>query len=122
MADKDKAAEPGFYESSFDDYPGSIRFPHPFLYAPHFQEYWAKAIEPSKDLLMINWDAHDLAWQGAHHLIVQYGEFNVKGISKADFEAGRVPLKVQQWVLKCAREYIEPELGPKVRPVVVTLT
>lgn len=121
MTDEKKVTEPGVYESPFNDYPGSIRFPSPLLYAPHFQEYWAKAVEPAKDLILLNWEAHHLAWIGAKMLIGQYGEWSIKGISRGDFDADRIPLRIQQWVLKCAREYLEPELGPKVRAVALTL-
>ena len=122
MTEKEKkVSEPGVYESPFDSYPGSIRFPYPLLYAPHFQEYWDKVIVPAKGLVLLDWEAHHLPWVGAKHLITQYGEWAIKGISNGDLEADRLPLNVQQWVMKCAREYLEPELGPKARPVALTL-
>jgi hypothetical protein len=122
MSDKEaKELEPGVYESIFDDYPGFIRFPYPLLYAPHFQEYWDISLAPAKGLVLLDWDAHHLPWAGAKHLLVQYGDLSIKDISPGDLEADRLPLKVQQWIVGCARDYLEPELGPKVRPVALTL-
>ena len=122
MSDKDeKELEPGVYESPFDDYPGFIRFPHPLMYAPHLQEYWALVIEPAKGLTLLDWDSHHLPWLGAKYLLTQYGEVSIKDISKGDLDEDRLPLNVQQWVIKCAKEYLAPELGPKASPVVLTL-
>ena len=117
MTDNDK---PGRYESPLEEYPGHVQLPAPIM-LPHFQKYWEKAIKPLGDLAPIDWEYWQGPLDGVIVLIVEYGEWSIKGVALGDVKAGNIPLPVAEWLLTIGREYIVPQLDPKKRLAVSTL-
>lgn len=115
--DKDKWP-PGYYEPDIEkypglaDYPGHIRFPFP-LELPHFKAWWKAAIEAAKNLSKLDWDTFEGEWEASKVLLVEFGEWEIKGVPVGNVRENRVPLELVSWVTECADEYIWPQLSVK---------
>jgi hypothetical protein len=105
---------PGRYEPEIEGYSGHIQFPHP-MRLPHFKGWWEHAVEPILSKKRLDWDSLDFEWQGAKHLLLEYGKWSVEGehCKPGDARNDDVPLEIWSWVIECADDFIYPQLPPK---------
>lgn len=109
---KETEGKPGRYESIFENHPGFIQFPVPFMY-PHFREWWQKVFEPLQNAGKLDFANIDLEWEGAKHLIIKYGKWGIESVSVGEFEKGNVPTELVSFVRMAADDFIWPYLSPK---------
>lgn len=106
--------EPGKYVSKLNNYPGYVTFPHPFMLS-HVKVWWEKAIEAIKDKTALDWEYQTSTWNAAKSLLLDYGEWAIKGVSVADIKNGNVPAEVINLVTEAAGDYVPPFLPQKSR-------
>lgn len=122
MAKEDKPSEdkPGYYDDPPEGYPGHVQLPAPTM-LPHFTAYWEVAIKPLGDLRPIDWGYWQGPLDGVILLIVDYGEWAIDKVPLGEVKQGNIPLPLVGWLLGIGREYILPQLDPKLRAVVSTV-
>ncbi len=106
--------QPGRYVSPLTKYPGYVQFPYPLMY-PHFKEWWKLTIEPLKNVSKLDFGAVDFEWEGAKYLILEFGEWAIRGdhASQGDAKKNDVPVEVVNFVRRAADHYLYPQLSPK---------
>jgi hypothetical protein len=112
--------KPGRFESPLEAYPGYVQLPYPFM-LDHLKAYWEVAIKPLADLRPIDWGYWQGPLDGVILLIADYGEWAIKGVAFGDVKEGKIPLEVSQLLLTIGRDYITPQLDPKLQQVVSTV-
>lgn len=101
--------KPGYFESNIKDYPGYIRFPHPFQLA-HVKLWWKTAVEPLKDKTALDWDYQIAEWNAAKEILLAHGEWAIKGVDESMVKNDDVPAIVIKLVTEAANMYIPPFL------------
>jgi hypothetical protein len=99
---------PGYFESEIEEYPGSFTLPHPFL-DRHMRKWWDAAFEQRKGDAM-DYDYAEFEWQAYVALILEFGEWEIKGVPKGDLDGGGMVMEVKVWVTQEASEYLIPFL------------
>ena len=102
--------KPGYFESEIDEYPGSFTLPHPFL-DRHMRCWWDAAFKQREGDVM-DYDYAEFEWKAYVALILEFGEWTVKGVSKGDLDGGGMPMVVKSWVTQEASNYIIPFVPP----------
>jgi hypothetical protein len=117
---KEEPDKPGQYICDIDGYDGYLQFPHPFM-LNHLKAWWEAGVDPLKELESIEWKYWGIEWVGAKLLLLDYGEWTVKGVSQGDIKADNIPAVIEEWVIACAKDFILPQLDPKKRLVLLTV-
>ena len=78
-------------------------------------------MDPLSKLESIEWKYWNVEWDGAKMLLLDYGEWEVKGLSQADVRNDEIPAAIEEWVIGCAKDYVLPQLDPKKRLVLLTV-
>lgn len=115
--DKDK---PGKYVCDMAEYPGYIQFPHPFMLS-HLKKWWEISVDTLKNVEPVEWKHWSVEWEGAKLLIIDYGEWEIEGVSKGDVKEDNIPAVLEEWALACTKDYVLPLLDPKKRLVLLTV-
>lgn len=117
---KQDPENPGRYDCDISGYEGHIQFPHPFM-LNHLKKWWEAGVDPLKKLESIEWKYWGVEWDGAKMLLLDYGGWEIKGISAADVRNDEVPAAIEEWCIGCTKDYVLPQLDPKKRLVALTV-
>ena len=121
MASPPVDEKPGYYPSELEAYPGHICFPYP-LTLPQFKVWWKASVESVKELTRLDFNSFNAEWEGAKRLLIEFGEWEIKGVPIGEVKADNVPLEVVSWVCDCAEDYIWPQLSSKKQRTLSTVT
>ena len=117
---KQNPDEPGRYDCNIPEYEGHIQLPHPFM-LNHLKRWWEVGVDPLKKLESIEWKYWGVEWSGGKMLLLDYGEWNIKGLSVTDVKNDEIPANLEEWVIACVKDYVLPQLDPKKRLVLLTI-